>query len=243
MRAAEGSPGVGRGLPRCRVAGAGQAAAFGVPAGARGRNRGHVGMVGERGAAGPLHPRNQLARGGHGGRASWTRRGGPGPARPGRRKRACPRPAATRTGSSSPLIWYLASTSRTSARPSAGRPAHTATSAVSCAISPALSMLLIWPTTDLDLPQPRGGGLDVAAQQVDLGAQPVHRVVIAVAAGSSVSGSISSCRLGRAASGEHRLGRVARGDVGIDLVVPPALAGRLHAAQPCLGGLGRTGRS
>ena len=62
--AAEVGPRVGRSVPRPRVAGFGQAAAFGVPGRPRGRNRRHVRMVGKRGAAGALHPGNELTRGG-----------------------------------------------------------------------------------------------------------------------------------------------------------------------------------
>jgi hypothetical protein len=43
------------------------------------------------------------------------------------------------------------------------------------------------------------------------------------------------CRVGRAASGEHGLGRVACDDVGTDVRMTPVLAGDLEATQPRLG--------
>ena len=143
-----GGPGVGRRLPRGGVAGPGEAAAFGVPARPRGRNRRHVRVVGERGAAHPVHPRDQVV----GGVQRGPRRGlvaarpallgqvGAGAHAHDQQPPALDRPVRD---------WYLASASRTSARPSAGRPAHTATSAARCAISRASSMLPIRPMTDL----------------------------------------------------------------------------------------------
>jgi hypothetical protein len=83
----------------------------------------------------------------------------------------------------------------------------------------------IRPTTDL-ICCSRGGGLDVPAQQVDLGPQLMYRVVIYV--GQRLVGERVDqlCRLGRAALSEQRLGRIGGDSVGPTAV----LAGRLQAA-------------
>jgi hypothetical protein len=76
-----------------------------------------------------------------------------------------------------------------------------------------------------DLPQLLGGGRDVAAKQIDLGAQLVHLVVIRVR--RRVGQRIDQLgRLGRVAPGQHCLGGVDGGGVG----VAAALAGGLQAA-------------
>ena len=82
----------------------------------------------------------------------------------------------------------------------------------------------------VDLLLPRGGRLDVAAQQVDLGAGQVHEPV--VVAGRPGGQRVDQCRrLGRAPLGQQRLGRVGGQEGGTKPAGQAGLAGGVQAAQ------------
>ena len=140
VRAAQVLPGFRGRIPGGRVAGPGEAGPFGVPGGPLGRDGGHVGVVGERGTAHPLYPQDQAVRGGQGrARAGWSRRARAVSARSAQARipAASSRPhKIVRSGAGN-----RAMTRCTSARASAGRPAHSASSAAHCAVSRAISML------------------------------------------------------------------------------------------------------
>ena len=164
-------------------------------------------VVGERGTRHLVHPGRQARR---------RRPRRPAAAWSSRRARACSaRSAQARMPAASSRPQKIvrsaavnsARTRWTSSRASPGRPAHSASSAARCPVSRAHIDAADLADARLDLLPPPGGRLDVAAQQVDLGAALMHQPVIAVGrpGGQRVD---QRRRLGRAPAGEQRLGCV-----------------------------------
>ena len=211
----------------------GQPGALGVPGGADGRDRGHERMVGERGTAHPAHPRDQAVGGGQRGADCLLiqpRSGLLGQVGAGAHARRQQPPAeylqACGSDQGKDALGLLEGVAGPACpqRELRGLPRRLTVKFDAASVT----------DDGVDLLAPPGRRLEVAAQQVDLGAALMRDPVIAVWRPSGQR--VDQCRcIGRAPAGQQRLGCVGGQEGGRKPGLQAGLASSPEPAQCDIG--------
>ena len=241
VRAAQPLPGLRGAAPRLRIAGPGQPGPLGVPAGALGWVGGREPMLGERGPGHVVHPRHQVVSGGLGGVGGGFVAACPGlfgqvGAGPHARRQQPPAEDGQVRDLEQPenppdLLQGVAG---------APRP-HRQLRGPLRGLASVVNVVAQTGGDGVGQPTPRGGGVGIAAQQVDVGPRQVHQPAIAVRRPGDQR--VDQRRgLGRAPAGQQRFRSVRSQDGGPPRGLQAGLPGGSKGAQRHLGGTRELGQ-